>query len=147
MASGRDVCASAIPSARQRGIIISTANPHNEEKEKAKRMPSAKLIVRFRHSNFQPVRDKQLSASVYRRPFQSQSRMEQAALRQKGSKAATAATQRFGPFSHASQQNPNEKRKEGNGSAEGREFYSNEATAPTAVPQHSCSDTRPHTRT
>ncbi|CCD15828.1 hypothetical protein, unlikely [Trypanosoma congolense IL3000] len=60
-------------------------------------MPSAKLIVRCRHSNFQPVRDKQLSASLYRRPFQSRSRLEPGELCQKGNKApATAVTQRLG---------------------------------------------------
>ncbi|CCD14785.1 hypothetical protein, unlikely [Trypanosoma congolense IL3000] len=106
-------------------------------------MPSAKLITRCRYCNFQAMRSKRLSASVYRRSFQSQSRMEPAALRQKGNKApATAATQRLGPFSHATQQTTIEKRKERNRSAEGRDAYSNEVTAPTAVPQDKCSDTR-----
>ncbi|CCD12597.1 hypothetical protein, unlikely [Trypanosoma congolense IL3000] len=107
-------------------------------------MPSVKLIFRCRHSKPQPVRDKQLSASLYRRPFRSQSRLEPAALCQKGSKAATAAIQRLGPFSHASQQSPNEKRKERNGSIEGKDPYSNEVTAPTAGPQGSCSGTHTH---
>ncbi|CCD16315.1 hypothetical protein, unlikely [Trypanosoma congolense IL3000] len=86
--------------------------------------------LRCRHHNPQSVRSSQLSAPVYRRPFRNRSRMEPAEFCQKGNKAAA---QRFGPFSHEFQQSPNEKRKESDGSAEGRDAYSNEATAPTVV--------------
>ncbi|CCD12289.1 hypothetical protein, unlikely [Trypanosoma congolense IL3000] len=86
--------------------------------------------LRCRHHNPQPMRSSQLSASAYRRPFRSQSRMEPAALRQKGNKAAA---HRLGHFSHEFHKNTDGKRKERNESVEGKETYSNEATTLTAV--------------
>ncbi|CCD14206.1 hypothetical protein, unlikely [Trypanosoma congolense IL3000] len=125
----------------------SLASMDTEEKEKAKRMSRAKLIVRCRHFNFQPVRDKRPAPPFTDGPFEVKVgwnwlRLAKRAIKRPPQQPPNA----WDPSATHLNKALAREGKESNESAEGRDAYSNEVIAPTALPQYSCFDTLSHSK-